>query len=90
VVQSQYRCLNLTPPLFSRLLHLCGNCPPGLSLQTLRTHLVDERKLKEEREIFIPLLIVLGLAVSLGTKGITEAALVQTQHRASDFQNKLD
>ena len=40
---------------------------------------------QKKREIFIPLLIGLGLAVSLGATGTAGAALVQTQHMASDF-----
>jgi hypothetical protein len=35
-------------------------------------------------EIFIPLLIGLGLAVSLGATGTARAALVQTQHLANE------
>ena len=45
---------------------------------------------QKKREIFIPLLIGLGLAVSLGATGTAGAALIQTQHLASDFQDKLD
>lgn len=45
---------------------------------------------QKKREIFIPLLIGLGLAVSLGATGTTGAVLVQTQHLASVFQDKLD
>jgi hypothetical protein len=40
---------------------------------------------QKNREIFIPLLIGLGLAVSLGA-----TALVQAQHLVNDFQDKLD
>ena len=45
---------------------------------------------QKKREIFIPLLIGLGLAVSLGATGTAGAALIQTGHLASDFQDKLD
>jgi hypothetical protein len=45
---------------------------------------------RKKREIFIPLLIGLGLAVSLGARGTAGAALIQTGHLASDFQDKLD
>ncbi|XP_076788890.1 endogenous retrovirus group FC1 Env polyprotein-like [Arvicanthis niloticus] len=45
---------------------------------------------RKKREIFIPLLIGLGLAVSLGATGTAGAALIQTQHLAGDFQDKLD
>ena len=45
---------------------------------------------QKNREIFIPLLIGLGLTVSLGETKTAGAALVQTQHLASDFQDKLD
>ena len=48
------------------------------------------RESRMKREIFIPLLIGLDLAVSLGATGTAGAALVQTQHMASDFQDKLD
>lgn len=44
---------------------------------------------QKKREVFIPLLIGLCLAVSLGATGTTGAALVQI-HLASDFQDKLD
>ena len=47
-------------------------------------------EIRKKREIFIPLLIGLGLAVSLGGKGTALADLVQTQHLASDFQDKID
>ena len=43
-----------------------------------------------QKKIFIPLLLGLGLAVRLGATGAAGAALVQTQHLASDFQDKLD
>ena len=46
---------------------------------------------QKKREIFIPLLIgLVGLAVSLGATGTAGAALVQTQHLVSDFQDKPD
>lgn len=45
---------------------------------------------QKKREIFIPLLIGPGLAASLGATGTAGAALIQTQHLASDFQDKLD
>lgn len=48
------------------------------------------RENRKKREIFIPLPIGLGLAVSLGATGTAGAALVQTQHLAGDFQDKLD
>ena len=45
---------------------------------------------QKKGEIFIPLLIGLGLAVSLGATGTAGAALVQAQHLVNDFQDKLD
>ncbi|XP_028639076.1 ERV-BabFcenv provirus ancestral Env polyprotein-like [Grammomys surdaster] len=56
--------------------------PEGLALQ-----MGGSRK---KKEIFIPLLIGLGLAVSLGATGTAGEALVQTQHLARDFKDKLD
>ena len=41
-------------------------------------------------EIFIPLLIGLGLAVSMGATGTARAIFVQTQHLANDFHDKFD
>ena len=48
------------------------------------------RESRMKREIFIPLLIGLDLAVSLGATGTAGVALIQTQHLTSDFQDKLD
>ena len=45
---------------------------------------------QKKGEIFIPLLIGLGLAVSLGATGTTGATLIQIQFLASGFQDKLD
>jgi len=45
---------------------------------------------RQKKEIFIPLLIGLGLAISLSVTGTTGAVLVQTQHLASNFQDNLD
>ena len=46
------------------------------------------RESRMKREIFIPLLI--GLTVSMGATETAGAALIQTQHLTSDFQDKLD
>jgi hypothetical protein len=48
------------------------------------------RESRMKREIFIPLLIGLDLAVSLGATGTARVALIQTQHLTSDFQDKHD
>lgn len=45
---------------------------------------------RKKREIFTPLLIGLGLAVSTGATRTAGAALVQMQQTASNFQDKLD
>jgi hypothetical protein len=45
---------------------------------------------QKKREIFIPLLIGLGLVISLGVSGTARAVLVQTQYLASDFKDNID
>jgi hypothetical protein len=45
---------------------------------------------RKKREIFMPLLIGLRFDVSLGATGTAGAVLIQTQHLATDFQDKLD
>ncbi|XP_017655650.1 endogenous retrovirus group FC1 Env polyprotein [Nannospalax galili] len=44
----------------------------------------------QRREIFIPLLVGLGLALSLGARGAATAAIVQTHHLAGNFRDKLN
>lgn len=79
----------LTPPLLSRLLY------PVIIVPQVYLYEPEELTLQmgesqKKREILIPLLIGLGFAVSLGATGTAGAALIQTQHLASDFQDKLD
>ena len=45
---------------------------------------------QKKREIFIPLLIGLGLVISLDVTGTARAVLVQTQHLASDFKDNIN
>lgn len=75
--------------------HFQGSCAPVIVVPQVYLYEPEELALqmggsRKKREIFIPLLIGLGLAVSLGATGTAGAALVQTQHLAGDFQDKLD
>ena len=64
-----------------------GSCTPVIVVPQVYLYKPEEltlqmRESRMKREIFIPLLIGLDLAVSLGATGTAGAALIQTQHLA--------
>lgn len=72
-----------------------GSCTPVVIVPQVYLYKPEELGLHiggswKKRETFILLLTGLGLAVSLSVIGSAGASLVQTQHLASNFQDKLD